>query len=948
MVRGSLYHRGMEPDATLAATSAVATSTGRDDGELRRGAILGRFLVVDRLGAGAMGVVYSAHDPELDRRVALKVLQPSAGLDDTGRVRLLREAQALAKLAHPNVVAIHDVGVRDERVWIAMEFVRGQTLAAWACERRRRWPEVVRVLTDVARGIAAAHAAGLIHRDLKPENVMIDRDGRVRVMDFGLAHGRSAAGSGARARPAKPGASDLDEVAMAATVASGAGDMASALGQRLTRSGGVLGTPAYMAPEQWDGVDVDAPADQFSWCVMAWELLYGERPFAGETMATLAAAVQKGERRPPPRGASVPRWLRAIVERGLAVDPAARWPTMAALVTVLEHGRTNARRRGLLLALAGLAALLGVVEGARRWDVARRVSACEATAAEIDAAWNDEVRGHVQGAVSATGIRDAAETGTRVGERLDQHQRAWQQSRVDACLNARVSSRWDEDMYDRALWCLEERRLAIESLVVELGAADKPGIHKAVAAAANLRPARDCLDAERLRRLPAPPTDRRDALLAVRRAMSRVSSLALLGKYADGLKMATENHERAVQEVAWRPLITAALQQEGLLLGQTGALAEAERVSAEAYYEAARIDAWDVAADAASSLIHTVGVKQGRHAEGRAWARHAAIAVAHVEDTAGTAEASRLIHLAAVERLAGDLAAAQASAERALSLYEAALGREHLRVATALSNLANIRHDLGALDEARALQERALAILVEILGAGHPDVAVALSNLSWAYYAAGDFAKVRELTERATAIFEATLGPDHPLLSASLVNLAGAYKRTGSLAQAQALYERAHAIAEPVHGADHPTTLEILEKLADLHRTLDHPAEARAIHARVLAAREAKLGADHPDVAASLQRLGRLALDTRDPAAALGHLERAVAIFAAHEGAQDLEYEAQAGLAEAILATGGDKGRARALADEARRGFRQQGAAAEPALRELEAWMARNIGAPAP
>ncbi|MBK7825056.1 serine/threonine-protein kinase [Nannocystis sp.] len=204
---------------------------------LTRGADIGRFTLLGKLGSGGMGVVYAAHDPELDRKVALKVLLPvrDGGPNAAGRARLLREAQALARLSHPNVVAVHDVGTFEGDVWIAMEFVAGQTLDAWARERPRGWPEVLRVLVDAAQGVAAAHAVGLVHRDLKPENVMIGGDGRVRVMDFGLAHGRaltdaslelaSTAAADGRARP------ELD-----------------ALAAQLTQLGAVQGTPAYMDP----------------------------------------------------------------------------------------------------------------------------------------------------------------------------------------------------------------------------------------------------------------------------------------------------------------------------------------------------------------------------------------------------------------------------------------------------------------------------------------------------------------------------------------------------------------------------------------------------------------------------------------------------------------------------------------------------------------------------
>jgi serine/threonine protein kinase len=270
----------------------------------------------------------------------------------------MREGQALAKLSHPNVVAVHDVGTHGDRVWIAMEFVAGQTLAAWAKERPRRWSEVLAVLVDVARGMAAAHGAGLVHRDLKPDNVMIGRDGRVRVMDFGLAHGRGVT---------------MTESELASTLVSGTDTPPelTPLGLRLTAQGAVQGTPAYMAPEQWQGQDEAATTDQFGWSVMAWELLYGERPFAGETKVALAGGAVRGAQAAAPR----PRraGLAAPGDRaGLATKPAGRWPTMAALLSALERGKTRARLRMGVAALAGVALLGAGAAGYRRWDIAQR------------------------------------------------------------------------------------------------------------------------------------------------------------------------------------------------------------------------------------------------------------------------------------------------------------------------------------------------------------------------------------------------------------------------------------------------------------------------------------------------------------------------------------------------------------------------------------------------
>jgi Tol biopolymer transport system component len=254
------------------------------------GARLGRFEVIRVLGAGGMGVVLEARDPELDRRVALKLLHAGDGS------HLQREAQAMAKLSHPNVVAVHDVGRAGDQVFVAMELVDGETLRGWL-RKPRSWREVLAKLVGSGRGLAAAHAAGLVHRDFKPDNVLIGADGRPRVTDFGLVSGD---GSG--------------------------------------QDGIAAGTPAYMSPEHWDGVGIDARSDQFSFCVTAWEALCGKRPFAGDSPSALRDAVRAGTPAPPPSGAALPGWLQDALRRGLATDPSERWPNLDALLNRLEAG----------------------------------------------------------------------------------------------------------------------------------------------------------------------------------------------------------------------------------------------------------------------------------------------------------------------------------------------------------------------------------------------------------------------------------------------------------------------------------------------------------------------------------------------------------------------------------------------------------------------------------
>ncbi|HWB79073.1 MAG TPA: serine/threonine-protein kinase, partial [Nannocystaceae bacterium] len=246
---------------------------------------IGRYTVLKRIGQGGMGVVYAAYDTELDRKVALKLLHGEGG--DTGE-RLTREAKALAKLSHPSIVAVHEVGVHDGNVFVAMEFVDGETLREHVLRHTLDWRELVALYVQAGRGLAAAHAAGLVHRDFKPDNALVADAGdaglRVRVLDFGLAR-------------------DVGDREAAHPLGS---DAAIDRAVELTRTGTLLGTPAYMAPEQYVGTAVDAYADQFAFCVSLWEAIYRERPFDDTSVATVAAAIMSGRRRPPPAGSRVP------------------------------------------------------------------------------------------------------------------------------------------------------------------------------------------------------------------------------------------------------------------------------------------------------------------------------------------------------------------------------------------------------------------------------------------------------------------------------------------------------------------------------------------------------------------------------------------------------------------------------------------------------------------
>ncbi|MEA2700290.1 MAG: eukaryotic-like serine/threonine-protein kinase, partial [Myxococcales bacterium] len=326
------------------------------------GARIGRYVVLERVGSGAMGVVYGAYDPELDRKIALKLLlKPRAGAHKpSASARLLREAKAMARLAHPNVVAVHDVGLVDDQVFLAMEFLAGGTLRRWLQAEQRSWRQILDVFIAAGRGLAAAHAAGLVHRDFKPENVLLDKDGRPRVVDFGLARdagtgaddddSASDSGGGAAAQAVTVEAMPADMAAAAAAAAASVGGRTGGHLETLTRTGALMGTPAYMAPEQFLGERADERSDQFSFCVALYEALYGERPFAGDDLISLSVSVTEGQVRTLPKDRGVPTWVRRALLRGLRPNPGDRYPSMAWLIGALEDDPAVKRRRRMIAA----------------------------------------------------------------------------------------------------------------------------------------------------------------------------------------------------------------------------------------------------------------------------------------------------------------------------------------------------------------------------------------------------------------------------------------------------------------------------------------------------------------------------------------------------------------------------------------------------------------------
>ena len=538
----SLARSGTPPVAAAPAEPDAARS-------LAPGTVIGRYVIDHEIGSGGMGVVYAARDPELGRLVAVKVLRD--GTHPSTEERIRREAQAMARLAHPNVVAVHDTGTFEHRIFVAMEYVAGSTLARWTATPRSP-REIIDAYLAAGRGLAAAHAVGLVHRDFKPENVFVGQDGRVRVGDFGVARTTVAIGALYAAVPssgaaALPTASDPPEKPA-----------------RLTAPGTLLGTPYYIAPELYDGADADPRSDQFSFCVALFTTLHGERPFEGDTFATLATNVRAGRVRRL-RAPGVPRRIHAAIRRGLSADPAARFPSLRDLLAALRPTPRHRLRRTVVLAAgAVLVAGLGVIAWRGGYFAASAADeSCIGPVPGFAAAWNPGRRAAINAAFAASQAPDAAVALRRVSDALDRYAARWAQADAAACRDIRSAGhRADAELELRA-WCLERRRYDAAALIDILAAADRSVIEHAVAAVTELPDPAGCADPAVLRQIGAPPSS----------AVVRLQLIELMPRLSQArAEFTTGSYSRASEHVI--PLVESAHA-----LGYRPLEAEAERLS---------------------------------------------------------------------------------------------------------------------------------------------------------------------------------------------------------------------------------------------------------------------------------------------------------------------------------------------------------------------------------
>lgn len=934
------------------------------------GQLFGRYLIVQRVGAGGVGEVYSAYDPALDRRVALKVLRKSPNEDATTasdrQASLVREAKALASLSHPNVVTVHDVGRELDRTYIAMELVEGRDLKEWICENTDRpWKETLGMFINAGKGLHAAHIKGILHRDFKPANVLVGHDDWVRVSDFGLARLVSPTETSA-------GISNTQEHSLDTSVSI---------------EGRMVGTPYYMAPEQIDG-ETTVSSDVYAFCLALHDALYGVRGFEGATLMELAVRKAQGPPAAPRDTRGVPSAVRLALERGLQPDAQARWSSMPPLLSALERARRPRSRTTLpwLLGIGGVALTAAAM-------APRDTSACSGASAAMSPVWNGAEAASVTAGIAATQSPLAPRASDHATDELDRYADAWETAHTRVC-EATHRGEQSSALLDQRMTCLQRQLLDVKAATDVLSTADATVVERTSQILEGLpEPARcEALSADPEARETSAEAD------AAREELAQVNARIAAGLYSAADERSTALLDATTLLDAPR-LRSDILHTRGDVLLKMGRIEDSVEMLERAAFLAVESD-YALGQMQASTLLVTVeGRRAARPEQGLRWARFAEAALlaagegplarsdiaanlSSVYSEKGDHQAAEAQLRRALELLEGTNASPQRRAglldslgitartlgrfeeaaqlhEEALTLREAVLGPDHPLLARSLTNTAAAYIELARFEEADARYARALRIREEVLGPDHLDVATTVMNIGVSYYRRGRLKKALPYFERSLKIRQAALPEDHPRVlrsmgnlaqlrseagdhdaagalfedvlkrldahpdhdpatkATNLANLAGLRVAQDRLEDAVALYEASLEIDEAQLGPDHPNVAMTLSNLGNVYEGLERFDDALASQQRALKIREAKLGPDHPDLIWTLAGLSGAHQAAGNPALALPLLERALDIAEKSDADPTLVAGVKFELAQALDATGGDRTRALTLGQDA-------------------------------
>ena len=874
---------------------------------LERGTTIGRYVVLDRLGEGGMGVVYRAFDPELDRMVALKLLHTRSQTGTTigDPAWLLREAQAMARLSHPNVVIVHDVGVvSEDQVFVAMELVDGTTLRAWLAQQRHSWREVRDVMLAAGAGLAAAHHAKLVHRDFKTENVIVGKDGRVRVMDFGLASTRRG--------DTIPPPGDHDPLVPTAN--------------DLTVVDGVIGTPAYMAPELFDGDSADARSDQFSFGVVLYEALAGKRPYAKELVPTKDSP-------PPAIPATVPARVGDVALRAIAIDPAKRFSSMDELLSALAVDPTAPRRR-IAIGLGAIVTVAAVVV-ATRLVSPHAAAPCQGIETRLTGVWDAPTKAKIQTAYLATKLPYAAKAYAALAPALDRYSQAWVDMSTESCKATRVRRDQTEDVLTLRQACLDQQLVELGALTKLLAEPNQLVVVKAADVVEELDKVSRCANVRVLRAPTAPPPEVAPKLPEIRQLLAEAKADTIVSRgFPAGV--AADKAVALAKAAGFPPILAEAMTiQGGVQRANNNPIAVATLTDAAWLAETAQRD--DLVAKTGVALANlAIEAQPPKPGEARVWlglgqAAARRLGLDHVfesdfklieavldiqEGNVTAAVAAGEASFAASEKeygkdsgvlfgheilFAGTLARALQYAkaaphyEHALTVRAQLVGEAYPEVALTLSNLAVCYHFMGELDKARTTFARALKLREMLFGAASPVLVPTLDNYGVFLTQTDDPAKGRAMLERALALAAGIPGKDSPDYHVVATDHADAVVAEGKLAEAHALFDELLARETALHSTTLPMTQTSRAQLALAE---GRPAEAASFAELAIAGFESAGGKDNPELWRPLAALGRALAALGKPADAREALERSLAIGTAVQLAPAQLQPARAALAK--------------------------------------------------
>lgn len=796
---------------------------------------IGRYEVLRRVGVGGMGEVFEAFDPQLQRTIALKVLH--ADLSAQCRIRLQREATALARLSHPNIAHVYEVGTSGDIFYLAMEFVPGVTLSTWQREGGRSWRSILEMYVAAGAALQTAHDAGIVHRDFKPTNVMVRPDGRVCVLDFGLARAIHTDETD------EPFAADSNEHA------------ATLLSDRLTITGSTMGTPAYMSPEQMMAQPVDAASDQFSFCVALWEALYGDRPYRGETVTELLRSLVLEELQSPPRSPWRPPWLRHALARGLALQPEKRYPSMSALVAALSshgQGRTRWVAGGLLAVFAVGGSMLAMNPTA---------SPCPPAQETVEELLGPRARATRQAAFKSTELPYYANALADAESRLTQAATRWSEAYATACEAATPSSATPEDRARIA--CLEHRLIDLQATAETLAHAVPSTLQRLPWVLTNLDQAAHCDDPW------ATPLHRdRQATRLLSDAAARLAS----GSFAEAERAARAARRRA-DELEDASLRAESLRWLGRIAAEREAWAEAVPLLQDALETALaagdRATAFDASLDLAD--IHRKRSELERASE---TLRRAQIDLLAVDSGEGPRAARLALALGQLEAQRGVFDAAFDALERAEKLTATLFGERSIENAVVLKAIGDAQLDADHPRLAMQYYERAQELAVALLGDDYPLVAGLSYEIGTIHLQDGNFALAHAHLERAENVY-ARSAPDF-IGARAIVLTARASTYLAQERYAEAILTAEHVDdlllrhGEPRHRTRIPALLVRLSALIAQHRVEDALLGYVALVGLVEAERDwPRLCAIHANVADLMLEVGR-------PREAKEHLEKAL------------------------------------------------------------------------